>query len=131
MTRAPCSRALTLAAVVALAALLAVPSASPSDSTDYVIEANVQPVAGEDGAYVCTTTIHDAAAHQVLASPKLHFRRGGSVGRARLADVPQPGMILELSVAITDTGDARYEARLLRPGVAQLVTRVTFALTPR
>jgi hypothetical protein len=117
----------TLAAVAAVALLGATSWAWVGDPPRYVIEANIRPASAGDRAYVCTIEIRDEASRQVLAAPRIRFKQDEPFMKATIGDVPTPGSTLEISVAVRDSGEAAFEARLLRDG-ATLVTRVTFLL---
>jgi hypothetical protein len=121
------SRVIRTCAAIAAAVLLGAASwAWVGDPPRYVIEANVRPASGGEGAYLCTTSIRDDASRQLLAAPRIRFKRGDPLSKATIEGVPTPGSTLEISVAVSDL-EAVYEARLLRDG-AMLVNRVTFLL---
>ena len=116
----------TWTAVAAVVLLGAVSWARVGNPPRYVIEANVRPVSAGEGSYLCTTSIRDDASRQVLAAPRIRFKRGDPLSKATIEGVPTPGATLEISVAVSDL-EAVYEARLLGDG-ATLVTRVSFLL---
>jgi hypothetical protein len=117
----------TSAAAAAVVLLGAASWAWVRDAPRYLIEANIRPASGGEGGYLCTTTIRDDASRQVLAAPRIRFKQGDPLTKATIQGVPTPGSTLEISVAVWDSIEAVYEARLLRDG-ATLTNRVTFLL---
>jgi len=121
-------RSRTILAGLALLIAQSAPARSYHQTPSYELDARVRPVPGIPATFVCEALLRDTATQTVLANPKLRFARGGIPARLTVGGLPAHDQLLEVTVAITATGEARYEARLLEGGETRAVSRVTFAL---
>lgn len=113
-------------ALLGLALLAAVATASAAAERTLSSEVNVQP--GKDpGTYLATVQIRDGASQEVLSAPKLLFVKGQSAStKTRLPD----GEEVRFTVEVAASGSsASYTAEILRDGKAVSVQKASLALS--